>query len=348
MIEYKFKIDKEACFAYWAQSLIKWVWYFNKKEAQYYLDISGSLTHDEQIVLQKLKKILKKEDTGFLWLWERYVGGKIANSNDHLEWENINKILKNKFEKIWQKESLKLLNWQKILQTSSYDKLNEIFLKVNDFFDVNIKTNKTITVKLFFYYNKNSHAGHAKKEFNDLIIINLSNLDTEHFDKVINTLAHETIHLIEYASPISDILLKNSYFKILKPQLFKNSLFNLFTNFFNLISMILTKRFNLLFVKEGPKWRHLFIESIISSMAGNLVSNSYINQKLLNQKNISKENYTIEFDFKKNKTKYNTQIKIIASQLVNITTEYLDNNKKIDKEYCDKVALIWLNLIKNK
>ena len=83
-------------------------------------------------------------------------------------------------------------------------------------------------------------------------------------------------------------------------------------------------------------------------MAGNLVSNSYINQKLLNQKNISKENYTIEFDFKKNKTKYNTQIKIIASQLVNITTEYLDNNKKIDKEYCDKVALIWLNLIKNK
>lgn len=331
MARYNFKIDKAACFAYWAQALIKWGWRFGEKEREYYLTITGPLTPAENQALEKLKQLLQKEecgfiwplkllfpkkDYGFVWLNDRYTGKPIKNHKDEKIWQEIKTNLKDKFEIIWNQESQKLLKWQKILQTYSYEDLFGALSRVEHFFESDVSILGDISVLLCFYHHNDGAAGHTKKGYKNQIMLNLSNLDSEYIYRAILILAHETAHLIEYASKKHEIL-KSSYMEIFK-----------------------SKRERL--QQDGPAWNYLFVESVIASIAtGYGVSNTYMDCVLFPQfqkQPISQRKpYTGGLD-------YHELIKIAAGNLTDITAEYLDQSKVMDKKYADAVAIEWLRL----
>lgn len=317
MITYKFEIDKDACFVYFVQSLFKWSWYFDVKEVNYYLtEIKEQPTEKERKAIEKLKKILQKETNGYLWLWDRYSGKEIVNEEEAAQWQFVQEVFRDKFEALWQKESLKLAAWKNILQNYQFEKLNhEIFSKTACFFGVDVNLFKTVTVKLFFYHNPERPDGHVKKEYDNLIILNISNVSQNNIQEVISTLAHETIHLFDYASEKSE-LLKNSYIEIIKP---------------------------LKLEQKNPSWHHLFRESVIAGIAGSLFSGNYLNQKLFSQPRGGKEEYKL-FDYQRNKENYGGQIKAVASCSAEITAEYLNAGREMDEKYCNEVAITWLNL----
>lgn len=342
-MKYEFRIDKEACFAYWAQSLVSWIWYSKKNDYDHYVHAIGSFTMPEENALQKLKKLLQREDTGFLWLWNRYAGNEIANSKELSAWQDVREALKDKFEMAWSEELPKLEAWQKELNAYSFQELNVIFASVAHFFDKDVKTSKNITVKLLIHYDEKGLRGHAKKEFDNYIILALSNLERKYRDMAISTLAHETIHLMEYASPLSNALFNDSCQRILRPALRGDLLSFVIKSVIDIFRRLLPS----LFWMRGPKWRHLFIEAIITSMAGSSLITAYANQKVFRKPTMLPNGTLPVFDFRgKDKKNYSAQIRVIASRLVDLTKEYLDNNKKMDKKYSDAVATAWLTLIK--
>lgn len=341
MLNYNFRINKDICFLFWAQSLINWRWNFDKLEYQYYFSFFESWTNEELNSLNELKIILQGKDVQFLLLIEQQkVNKDILN-----RWQNIKNILTEKFNIIWEKELPKLQSLQATLQTHSFNSSDDLLIKmpkVANFFNVDLEIFNSITVQLVLYYSKNLVAGHAHKSFSDLIILKTSNLEHRYSDEAINVLLHETVHLIKNKSPQSNILLKNSYFKI-RFKLFYKRIISLFYLLIKSIKHLAIKE-----IKEGtkkimkfPSWSYFFTESVITSIAaGSGKINTYFRPNILQK--IEK------FDYLKNVHNYTAQNRAVALRLVPLTIYYLDNNKIIDQNYCDEVAKIWLEIYNNR
>lgn len=325
MVKYDFQLDKNVCFAYWAQSLIQWVWYFDSKERDYYAVLYGSLTDAEQNALQELKTFLQQKHTGFLWLWQRYSGAPLQEAEEIALWKRIYDALGAKFEIVWRNEAPKLAAWQKTLQEYSFSDVEKVLAKVERFFAVDALVPTKVTVKLLFHYDQKFPGGHTKKEFPNLILLNVSNVDIRHLNLVISVLAHEAIHPIVNRSPLAEELQRQAYLKIAKRWDFEYK-----ASF------------------ERPSWRHLFFEAVITSIAAPRNDKSYLNQLLFSRPALSDEERPARFIHQRNATNVWRQIQAVAEELAPLTQKYLDNELRIDQGYCDAVAAAWLNLTKHQ
>jgi hypothetical protein len=318
MIIFNFKIDKKACFVYFIQSLVDWGWYFDKNNQEYFLDIVGDLNKKEVEALKKMKNIFNRENNYFLWLWRRYNNLSFRNKNEKEDWNKIKQIFEKKFNKIWDHEINKLEYWKERLNSFSFYKFEEGINKVSNFFDYD-NYPKKIDVKLMFYWNKENITAHVRKDFNDLIILNLSNLESSELSKkrIINVLLHEFIHKIQYESDIFYKNIKISLNKIIKP-------------------------YNLSFKKE-VKWKYLLEETIASAIASRRFNN-YFGRKLADKSEVEDDIIKF-FNLDNNRENFGYLIRYVASKMENEVLYYLENNKKFDLKLSNFVAKKWVDLL---
>lgn len=305
---FNFQIDKKTCFIKWVESLIDWDISFRLEKYEYFSKIGGSLQKKELRALEQLKTILQKKNNGFLWLWRRYGGEKIKNKKEYAIWENIQSVLRDKFEKTWKNELSGLHLWKNTLTEYDFGKADKTINKIAHFFRVE-KIPDNIVVKLVFHWDEKYLNGATIREFDD-ILLGISHLKKQYLSRAIGTLMHEFIHKIENMSLISNHLTRNSYTKIIMPYKIPT---------------------------PDRQWRHLFTESIITSMAGFPYDDNYIQKKIF-----KRSDKTITYN--QNINHYRVQIRIVAQRLINITAEYLDKDKVMDKQFCDIVANEWLKL----
>jgi hypothetical protein len=181
--------------------------------------------------------------------------------------------------------------------------INHIIEQAENFFGSKLK--EEIKVQLCLSHHKNHCGGHVKRGYEKLIILNLSRLDHKNICKVFDTLTHETIHLVSHSSN-KDNLLKQAHRNIIKPVGIS---------------------------QKNPGWKHLFIESVITSMAGKSFScfGEYLNNEEADSGLIPIWGETI-----------NQQINKVAYELRDITWQYLKEGRKMDQDYADNMAKIWL------
>lgn len=315
-----FTVDKDACFAYWAQSLMKWGTYFYKKEFDFYTVFPYPLTTEEQGALSLLRTILEKRGHGYLWLWERYRGVALHNKEESILWEKIRLSLGSRFEKVWEVEYPLLFEWQKLLLGYGCDKKLETFLsRTAQFFGVNEYVDRDVEVRLVFCSDQHIPNGHTKREQKDFALLGLSRLNYGALDKVLSVLAHETVHLLENQSSFSWPLLRVAHALVLEGKINAS--------------------------KAGPSWRALLTESIITSMAGSRLGNAYFETISSGTSSISNAGTSERFDYKKYKENFGKQIIFVASQIVAATASYLDQRKQMDQEYANAVAVAWFRLV---
>jgi hypothetical protein len=303
MFKYKFEINRGGCFAYWAQSSVRWNWYFNQKEVDKWKEITGEFNSEEEKALDNLKKILQKEGNAYLWLWNRYENNLVEDKEEQEDWEEIKSILEDKFEKIWQREKPKLEAWLNQFEQLDLKDKEDDLKKIFNFFGVT-DYKEEIKVKLLLGFGKQA-GGATKKEFSNSLILLLSEVDLTDKEVILNVLLHESLHLLEYSST-KDLLFRQSFKKILAPLKIKQS---------------------------QPSWRHLIVESIISSIVGREVG--YLDKRDLKEVNnvlISKKENRSQF--------YNQKILLMAQRVEPITEEYLKDNKEMDSVYTDQVLEI--------
>jgi hypothetical protein len=320
MNKYKFLIEKEASFAYWVrlmifclwpQVAIRWEKGTTPKRGQYYFDKFEDFNDKEKLLLEELKNILQNKKGVAQWFWDRYSNKEIADDKERNVWFNLRNVLNEKFAKIWAIESPRLREWQKILNDYDFN-LDGTLGKIKKFFGVK-ELNEEISIYLILSFS--NHALHAEtKKIENLITLEISNLDFKNLNKVVSILFHEITHIIfEYS--LKKQALEES-FSVLKENL----------GFFNI---------------ERSIRNYLIEESIVSSIAGQGVN--YVNRKFFPENITDKEkSFFANLNYKDNKNNYSYQVKAVAYQFSDLTREYLDNNKEVDKEYCDFVIKSWV------
>ena len=321
MILFRFEIDKETCFVYFVQSLIKWGWYFEEKNKDYFLKITGTLTSEEEKALTKLGKILQKEDNYFFWLWDRYNGAEIKDEKEKEEWKEIKKKLEPRFEQFWSAEKEKLKKWQNSLEKYPFDKFRGELEKISQsFFEIEYSFEEVI-VKLIFNGEKDFPMGHVKNEFENLMLLGLSSLDfnEENKKRTINTLFHELIHKIAQKSENFYSIINGSCEKIIAPSNIK--------------------------LERDHKWKYLMEEALLKTIASRRFNN-YLGRKLTKDELLIESDKVKTIDLENNKSNYGYLIRIIAGKVENKVAEYIENDKPFDEKISNYIAREWVSLLK--
>jgi hypothetical protein len=313
---FNFEIDKEACFWYWIQSLLKWSWYVEEGEFLFYKNSLKNISFKKKRILSEFREVLQQENNGFFWLWNRY-----SHKPTHPQEQRFCSVIKNAFEDefdaFWKNEVVLLEEWKKRLERFNFDVLDNFYNKTSTFIERAPKQEKLITVKLLTYGNENFPAGHSHKNFDDVILLNISHLNNTFIERVIGVLAHEHIHILTTLYPTLESLLRKSYQTIFAPLSIKTN---------------------------GPSWRHLFLETVITSIAGKRNEN-YLNY--LWKKEVSNP-FNEKAYIKKDEVNYGFQIRIASYKSLAMTINYLDSEKIVDQSYCDEIAKIWIDIESKK
>lgn len=315
----KFSINKETCFAYWVQSLIEWGGVISKADAEYYRAQGGSFSVEESEALERLKPVLQKEDNYYLWLWGRYVGDKIRDEREKQIWESVVSTLSPRFNELWAAEFPLLEGWKKELEASDLSAMQGVFEFSEKFFGVGDSKNQEVDVRLCLGNFPEAPEGHAKREFPEFVLANISHTLHAQLPRVLGVIAHEILHKIEYQSPISTNLLKNSYDEIIKPA----------------------------GITTEWKWKDLMTEAVITSVASKRFNN-FFGRMIVKDEKMIKSDVVAKMNFEKYGKISGSLIRVVAGRLESLTAKYLNEGRVIDQEYCDEVARQWVKLFTEK
>lgn len=320
MVKFIFLIDKETSFAYWAQSLVEWGWYFESSVNDYFRHEAGEFSLKENEALLNLEQLLRKEGNQFHFLWQLYAGQSIENKDEKEQYDSIRKILNEKFERIWQKEYSNLVRWQEFLENYNFRVFKEDLFKIAKFLRYSELDNEkeTLVKILLSKGNAKLPSAHVQPSFAGLTILNISSVPLVESERAIGTLIHELVHLFDYKANYLEKLAKTSYEKL-----------------------IASKKLEL---KGDYKWKHLFLESVITSVASQRFNN-YIGKKL----KYSQAQMDLDNDLTTKKPlsdqSYGFLIRLVASNLSGLTSDYINSGKTIDREFMNKLAETWLEVL---
>jgi hypothetical protein len=309
---FNFQINKEACFIYWAQYMAGWSWNKRQEEVDYYVNLIGGLNNKEKKALGDFLAILEKDGNGYFWLWKRYNGESLDNKEDRKRLKEVKRLLSDSFERVWNAEYPKLEKWKENLSSFNFDNSFEKFiLKTESFF--NKKNSWPLDVQLHFHTNERGTTGASKREFLNLILLGISNLDDSFLVKAVDTIFHEVIHLLDYQLESKDKLFKD---------LFMKSKLHGFD-----IGEI--------------SWKNLLKESVIYSIAGRNFS-YFIRSVFPDMYMKMNDKKKLEnFNYEKNKENYTFQAQSVACNIRDLTALYLDSEKEMDNEYISKIIKTW-------
>ncbi len=318
MLKVKYSINKDTCFAYWVQTLLQWGWASSKADTEYYRSQGAPFSHEEEYALEQLKIVVEKKENSYLWLWERYAGYAIKNSDEKKIWYEVVSIFSPRFEELWKTEFPLLEAWRGELTSTNTEMMLEVFGATSKFLDVR-EMHGEIEVRLCTGHFPDAPEGHAKKEFPDFVIANISHTLHTHAPRVLGLIAHEILHKIEYQSPIFSDALKQAYENIIKPE-------GIYTDW---------------------KWKYLMTEAVIHSIASKRY-NTYFGRMIMKDEKMIEGDVLLNLNMEKYGKSHGALIRVVAGRIESLTAHYLDEGKKIDQEYCDEVARTWVNLLTGK
>lgn len=331
MFGYQFQIDKEACFYEWLFGLVARG--SGKIKSEFYKHLSNrEWTTTELCALEKLSLFLFSKTI----FQKEAIKNKICLSdNSELKNQEIlfsaTKALRPLFDEIWLKESPKLSYWKSALENYNFNRITTEFLpKIQNFFDVQELNSTAIIVKLFFGYNTKQCGGFAQGKILDRVGLNISNLGSDKIESAVSTLIHETAHLIEF---------QFQQRKMLKTDFIKTNFFKLLIGALLIKLKISRRPFNI------PWFIH---ETIVRSIARNpLLWESYYQKKYfpVTQQALDYRQKLEIYDYKNYRGKFNDLTNFAALKILDVTCNYLENNKKIDANYSKIVAQVWRELL---
>ncbi|MCL4405104.1 MAG: hypothetical protein M1361_01420 [Patescibacteria group bacterium] len=312
-IKFDFIVDKEACFAYWAQLLVhrKRFWAIDR-EYEYYRQLAGVLNELEKTAVGRLQLIFDNDKNGS-WLPNRYISSGFRTLEERESWQLIRSALNAKFEEVWQRESPALYSWQSTLSNYSLSEFEPVLNKIANFWGIG-SFSRTVRVKLFFYWRNDFTQGYSYRGVKDFIFLGISHMDPRGVVRVLSTLIHEVTHLFENESPLSR------------------------EAFMEFISVLYGANLE----KEEPDWRYLFNESIIKSIASGGPVEDYVFRSIFGGK--TKLKSPESEPVVRSKETHNSQILWIVPKILDATTAYIDNDKRIDRGYVEEVAAAWIEL----
>ncbi|MCX6788845.1 MAG: hypothetical protein NTZ36_03120 [Candidatus Jorgensenbacteria bacterium] len=319
MLKIKYSVNKETCFAWWVQVISGWGWASSKTDTEYYRSQGSQFSEEENSALEKLKLVLQKDSNSYGWIWERYDGNDFNDEGEQKIWNEIVSVFSPRFEKLWIDEYPLLENWRNELSLTNMEATNKTIKAFSDFASVSVSDQSEIEVRICMGYFPDAPEGHAKKEFPNFVIANISHTSHEYMARVLGLITHEILHKIDYQSTTLTNLLEKSYLKIIEPS----------------------------GIKTLWKWKHLLTESVLHSVASKRY-NSYFGRMVVSDEKKILSDTLLSVDMEKYGESHGALIRVIAGRIESMTASYLNKGKEIDEGYCNEVASSWAKLLSGK
>ncbi len=323
-MKYTFVVDKETCFAHWAQCLVRWSWFFEQYQYNHYRALAEPWSKEEDAALDRLRALLEREGYGYLWLWSRYANRSIDNKEDEAVWKEIRDALANKFNAAWSLEEPLLRAWKNVLESHDDAALEGVrnaiarFLHVGDLMDTN-----SVESKLVFRHHTRLPAGHAHERFPNTIILGVSRVKTtdECIERVLNVYTHELTHLMFHRTQTPGELLGAAYRKVIEPKNFS--------------------------IPGDAKWKYLLMESLLRSISSHRLDTyaGRMGARGRESASASDAKETAALAVSEIRGNREALIKKVASRAEPIVSEYLDAGRPMDEDLCRRIALYWVDLL---
>lgn len=313
----EFILSKDACFYYWLQGISGWDEHASCAPAySHYKDLLGELSEKQRDALGQIAQILLSSERPRKLLAELYTSLPVSEEANFIVAlsESFKEIFDNT---VWTESSAILESWKTDLENYHNDRLNNRLRQIKNFLGSSFDFNSKIKVYLLQNPSSMGAAGHAIKDTDFILLHPNCSSNPAKLANTISTLAHEYIHHIENASPITRDLFKDSYIKTIgKADL------------------------------PGPKgyvWKMVYVETIIYTFANNFYD-GLLRPEIYNLPTRNPHEAVVSFESLVASGNYDTN-NVIAWAALNIqdeTLRYLESNKTIDSVLVDKISSLLL------
>ena len=324
---FKIVIDENVARLFWLQAISKWRW-------KAFIPISPSkkinlLIEDfylkEKKSLDKFAKVLNKKEINSNYLWARYTNQEYKVNTE--DFEIINNA-ENKFSKvfkyIWNTELDDIKKWVNEFEANDR-RYNKFLYKVKDFLRSEFKFPKCINIHPIPCSNLTGATTHIAYPDTFLLqhgsCFNYSITSTKF-------LLHELVHQIQFNSK-SDELLEKSFLDSEIPQILsdiENSPPSLYIAREILVHSIIS-------IQTPSYFSKIFPKSLVKSSCIELPN---LNKMASNDNDVNLDKYNDWYKF----------FRYVAFSSSEILTNYMDDNKEVDKDYTDKLAKITTKYLK--
>jgi len=316
-LKFKFIIDKETNFIYWAQLLLgKWSWYFEEKSSKIFREEIGGLSDDEKKALEDLKTTLQKESNQYLWLWKRYDNRCFDNNEEKEIYLLTRNLLNKKFELFWEKELSHLKRWENELDKFNFQKLTLVLNDISIFIGLSSNTTSEFHARVKLLISNDFPAGATRPDFEDLIILNVSRASIKDIFRVIGVITHEFVHILNNKNKLITDLIKVATIPPIK-------------------------------IEGGYKWKYLITEIIFKSIVSHR-ANTYIGKLLDFSEETKRLDEGLSHKMPLKSYSYEFLIRIAANRILPETTRYIDSKKVIDSKYINCVIKILTDLLSER
>lgn len=323
-MNYAFVVDRETCFAHWAQCLVRWSWFFEQYQYAHYRALAEPWSAEEDAALDRLKELLERESYGYLWLWSRYTNRSIDSKEEEIVWKEIQDALADKFNAAWSLEEPLLRTWKNVLESHDDAMLGEVrntiarFLHAGDLMDT-----QSIESRLVFRHHTRLPAGHAQERFPNTVILGVSRVKTtdEGVERVLNVHTHELTHLMFHRTQTPKELVGVAYREVIEPKNFS--------------------------IPPDTKWKYLLAESLLRSISSHRLDTyaGRVGARGREGASASDAKETPELAVSEIRGNREALIGKVAARAQPIVGEYLDAGTPMDGDLCRRIALYWVDLL---
>ncbi|MBI1863951.1 hypothetical protein HYS03_01950 [Candidatus Woesebacteria bacterium] len=323
-----FRITKTSNLFHFISNLTNWHFSVRPSYKRYWLEKTGPLTKKEEETLQEVDSLFKKYNFG-----PNYWGHVLLTEEDEIVWEKANKkfgakdtekfrhfekVFSKRFEKIWTEDKNKLTEWKKVLERSNQNKTSDKLIEtLNSLFGKD-GGGEVIDVILLLSTPNTRGAGGGNLAPR-AITLEVSQTPDQYTTNVQLMLWHELVHVIWEKGPYQKTF-NNFHEKLL------NS---------GALSPV-----------ENVPLRVTLNEAVMES----LLPYGYLGYKYFNYK--SKDYFNeilskLENNFDKNQVMIYWRV-YSANKLFELSQNYCERGKAIDKDFLEKVVKIMIEFINKR
>lgn len=310
------KINKEAAFYYWIQAVAQWdVPPAEKKSYDFYADaFNRTATEKEKIVVASIKEILINSNDPRMILAELYTNK--PKKKDAFEIQDKATTLLHHFEPIWS-ESLPVLRfWSNEIKKNNLNLLRKDLNEVSNFLSSTFELNERLALYLLPNIPNGDSLGHMINGTSFLLLHPAWHEKSTAGATTFNTILHEYIHAIEFASKIDSILFKKSYETIIAPEQLSSP--------------------------PGYTWNMIFRETIVYVFANN-ITGGYFKPKIFQTPKPTIEEMKDGFEKIVKEHRHTTShvIAWVALNIQNDVMQYINEKKVIDNVISNKISKLF-------
>lgn len=282
---------------------------------RYYEQVGAVFSEKQRMALDNIRRLLQDAENS-RWLLAELYSGDVKTKKARAITAQAQQ-LKSSFEPIWRKSAQHLEESARQLNEIDFRQFAEPMKKIAHFLDADFNRQSKCTVYLLPNPMRSWAAGHVMNKTQFMFVRPSGNGSPTEINDTVSTIAHEYVHIIQFASSTSRDVLKSSYEQYLGSR--KSA-------------------------PSGFTWKDMYIEALIYCFASKRIR-GYLSEEIYKKPRVRLDEVRDRFQ-ELVKQDEHTVYHIMNWAALNALPDvelYLERGQKIDARIADKLSEVFLD-----